>query len=243
MHISSSSPSYLILRILLPLLLLFSIIIPTVHSQDQGQDQQQSDEQPPEQQEPPPPPPFFYKGHDLSSLFIMEAGPPGAIFKDTARDNETRLADDILIDGGMNTVRLRLWVDPIVPFDGPPGCKFPSLSFPSLPFFEVYLICITLNIQTPNSSNSFPFFPSKRLPNLQPPDNPLPRPTLHLQIPANLPRSPLLLLLGRPSQTNSPRKLAQRSLASRRHGTKLRILRNSRILHRRSSARASEFRE
>lgn len=73
----------------------------------------------------------------------MEAGPPGAIFKDTARDNETRLADDILIDGGMNTVRLRLWVDPIVPFDGPPGCKFPSLSlsFPSLPStFSLHLM-------------------------------------------------------------------------------------------------------
>lgn len=75
----------------------------------------------------------------------MEAGPPGAIFKDTARDNETRLADDILIDGGMNTVRLRLWVDPIVPFDGPPGCKSPSLSFPSHSFPSLKYILYALH--------------------------------------------------------------------------------------------------
>ncbi|KAI9706155.1 MAG: hypothetical protein M1820_004916 [Bogoriella megaspora] len=53
----------------------------------------------------------FYQGHDLSSLLILEEG--GAICKDTGRQNETRPAEDILIDGGMNTVRLRIWVDPI----------------------------------------------------------------------------------------------------------------------------------
>lgn len=51
--------------------------------------------------------PFFYKGFDLSSLKILEEGPPPAIYKDTARHNETRPAEDILGDGGMNTVRLR----------------------------------------------------------------------------------------------------------------------------------------
>ncbi|KAL1651926.1 hypothetical protein SLS58_000049 [Diplodia intermedia] len=59
----------------------------------------------------PKPAPLFYKGHDLSSLKIMEEG--GVIYKDTAKNNETRPAEDILGDGGMNTVRLRLWVDPI----------------------------------------------------------------------------------------------------------------------------------
>ncbi|USW53574.1 Putative glycosyl hydrolase family 53, glycoside hydrolase superfamily [Septoria linicola] len=63
--------------------------------------------------------PFFYKGHDLSSLKILEDG--GASYKDTAKGNKTRPAEDILGDGGMNTVRLRLWVNPVVPFDGPPG--------------------------------------------------------------------------------------------------------------------------
>lgn len=53
---------------------------------------------------------FFYKGHDLSSLKMLEDG--GAIYKDTQRHNMTRSAEDILGDGGMNTVRLRLWVDP-----------------------------------------------------------------------------------------------------------------------------------
>ncbi|KAF2803867.1 glycosyl hydrolase 53 [Mytilinidion resinicola] len=53
----------------------------------------------------------FYQGHDLSSLGIMEQG--GAVYHDTARHNQTRAAEDILGDGGMNTVRLRLWVNPI----------------------------------------------------------------------------------------------------------------------------------
>jgi len=52
--------------------------------------------------------PFFYKGHDLSSLKILEDG--GAVYVDTERDNITRPAEDILGDGGMNVVRLRLWV-------------------------------------------------------------------------------------------------------------------------------------
>ncbi|KAF9873646.1 glycosyl hydrolase family 53 [Colletotrichum karsti] len=54
--------------------------------------------------------PFFYKGHDLSSLKMLEES--NNIFIDTARGNQTRPADDILADGGMNGVRLRLWVDP-----------------------------------------------------------------------------------------------------------------------------------
>lgn len=50
--------------------------------------------------------PFFYKGFDLSSLHILELG--NVTYKDTARRNATRPAEDILGDGGMNTVRLRL---------------------------------------------------------------------------------------------------------------------------------------
>ncbi|EPE31529.1 (Trans)glycosidase [Glarea lozoyensis ATCC 20868] len=53
---------------------------------------------------------YFYKGHDLSSLKTLED--TGSIFKDTARNNKTRPAEDILGDGGMNTVRLRIWVNP-----------------------------------------------------------------------------------------------------------------------------------
>lgn len=34
------------------------------------------------------------------------------IYKDTARGNATRTADTILADGGMNTVRMRIWVNP-----------------------------------------------------------------------------------------------------------------------------------
>lgn len=49
--------------------------------------------------------PFFYKGFDLSSLHILELG--NVTYKDTARHNATRPAEDILGDGGMNTVRLR----------------------------------------------------------------------------------------------------------------------------------------
>lgn len=76
----------------------------------------------------PKPAPVFYKGHDLSTLKIMEEGQ--VVYIDTARNNATRPADDILGDGGMNTVRLRsvssahpppnaqlinnrLWVNPI----------------------------------------------------------------------------------------------------------------------------------
>jgi arabinogalactan endo-1,4-beta-galactosidase len=49
--------------------------------------------------------PVFYKGFDLSSLKILEEG--GASYKDTAHHNVTRPVEDILGDGGMNTVRLR----------------------------------------------------------------------------------------------------------------------------------------
>ncbi|KAF6811874.1 glycoside hydrolase family 53 protein [Colletotrichum sojae] len=54
--------------------------------------------------------PFFYKGHDLSSLKMLEESQN--VFVDTARGNQERPADDILADGGMNAVRLRLWVNP-----------------------------------------------------------------------------------------------------------------------------------
>jgi arabinogalactan endo-1,4-beta-galactosidase len=60
--------------------------------------------------------PYFYNGFDLSSLKIQEDG--GFIYKDTARGNATRPVEDILGDAGMNTVRLRLWVNPTVPYDG-----------------------------------------------------------------------------------------------------------------------------
>jgi arabinogalactan endo-1,4-beta-galactosidase len=63
--------------------------------------------------------PYFYKGYDLSSLKILEDG--GAVFRDTACNNDTKPAEDILGAGGMNTVRLRLWVNPTVPYDG--GCE------------------------------------------------------------------------------------------------------------------------
>jgi len=49
--------------------------------------------------------PFFFKGYDLSSLRMLEEG--GAVYHDSARHNVTRPAEDILGDGGMNTVRLR----------------------------------------------------------------------------------------------------------------------------------------
>ncbi|PMD17538.1 glycoside hydrolase family 53 protein [Hyaloscypha hepaticicola] len=54
---------------------------------------------------------FFFKGHDLSSLKMLEDG--GCIYKDTTRGNETRQAEAILGDGGMNSVRLRIWVNPV----------------------------------------------------------------------------------------------------------------------------------
>jgi arabinogalactan endo-1,4-beta-galactosidase len=54
---------------------------------------------------------LFFKGHDLSSLKMLEDG--GCIYKDTTRRNETRRAEAILGDGGMNTVRLRIWVNPV----------------------------------------------------------------------------------------------------------------------------------
>jgi len=56
------------------------------------------------------PAPFFYKGHDLSSQKTSEDS--GFIYFDTARHNKSRTADAILADGGMNSVRLRLWVNP-----------------------------------------------------------------------------------------------------------------------------------
>lgn len=58
--------------------------------------------------------PFFYKGFDLSSLKIMEDG--GAVYKNL--DNVTTPVEQILGAGGMNIVRLRLWVFPKAPYDG-----------------------------------------------------------------------------------------------------------------------------
>lgn len=47
----------------------------------------------------------------MSSLKLLEDS--GTFFyADTARNNETRPAEDILGDGGMNGVRLRIWVNP-----------------------------------------------------------------------------------------------------------------------------------
>ena len=59
----------------------------------------------------------LYRGFDLSSLKIEEDG--GAVYKDTSQNNATRPVEAIL--EGMNTVRLRLWVHPVVPYDD--GCK------------------------------------------------------------------------------------------------------------------------
>src|ERR1700761_7439483 len=56
---------------------------------------------------------FFYKGYDLSSLKIEEDG--GAIYKDAQHGTVTNPVEQIL--EGMNTVRLRLWVHPVVPYD------------------------------------------------------------------------------------------------------------------------------
>lgn len=53
----------------------------------------------------------FYKGHDLSSLLTLEESGE-YMFVDTERHDLPRSAEDILADGGMNAVRLRLWVDP-----------------------------------------------------------------------------------------------------------------------------------
>jgi arabinogalactan endo-1,4-beta-galactosidase len=54
--------------------------------------------------------PSFYKGHDVSSLKLLYSA--GYTYKDTARNNATRPLEDILGDGGMNAVRLRIWVNP-----------------------------------------------------------------------------------------------------------------------------------
>lgn len=54
---------------------------------------------------------FFYKSHDLSSLRMLENG-GGAAFYDTLRDNASRPLEDILRDGGMNAIKLRLFVNP-----------------------------------------------------------------------------------------------------------------------------------
>lgn len=61
----------------------------------------------------PSPPTTFYTGHDLSSLSILESS--GAIYFNP--QNQSSAAEDILSAGGMNTVRLRLWVNPPAPSD------------------------------------------------------------------------------------------------------------------------------
>ncbi|KAL9617236.1 MAG: hypothetical protein Q9160_007964 [Pyrenula sp. 1 TL-2023] len=61
----------------------------------------------------PSPPITFYTGHDLSSLSILESS--GAIYYDS--QNQSSVSEDILSAGGMNTVRLRLWVNPPAPSD------------------------------------------------------------------------------------------------------------------------------
>jgi arabinogalactan endo-1,4-beta-galactosidase len=61
---------------------------------------------------------YFFKGHDLSSLKLLEDG--GSIYKDTSRHDDTRPAEDILGDGGMNSIRLRIWVSPSDDIYGPP---------------------------------------------------------------------------------------------------------------------------
>jgi arabinogalactan endo-1,4-beta-galactosidase len=55
-------------------------------------------------------PPSFYKGHDLPSLKLLYDG--GYTYRDIARQNATRPLEDILGDGGMTAVRLRIWVNP-----------------------------------------------------------------------------------------------------------------------------------
>lgn len=50
---------------------------------------------------------------------MLEDG--GSIYRDTAHHNETRPADDILARGGMNSVRLRIWVNPV---DGTYGLQY-----------------------------------------------------------------------------------------------------------------------
>lgn len=47
----------------------------------------------------------FYKGYDISSLLSEESH--GVVYKDSARGNVTRPLENILGDGGMNSVRLR----------------------------------------------------------------------------------------------------------------------------------------
>jgi arabinogalactan endo-1,4-beta-galactosidase len=52
---------------------------------------------------------YCFKDHDLSSLKLLEDG--GSIYKDTSKHNETRPTEDIFGDGGMNSVRSRIWVN------------------------------------------------------------------------------------------------------------------------------------
>lgn len=150
--------------------------------------------------------PFFYKGHDLSSLQILEDG--GASYKDTARGNATRPVEDILGDGGMNTVRLRLWVNPTVPFDGPPGCTY--MSFNEL----------SLHHLPPRQSELTICY---RLRDLQPRLHSIPSKTLPQKGLQDLPRLPFLRLLGRSPKTSPTRRLAQDSHTPRQHPAQLRL--------------------
>jgi hypothetical protein len=64
-------------------------------------------------------PPSFSKGHDLSSPRLLHDG--GSTYSDIARNNATRPLEDILRDGGMNAVRLRI---PVNPADGVYGLQY-----------------------------------------------------------------------------------------------------------------------
>lgn len=80
--------------------------------------------------------PHFYKGHDLSSLKLLYDA--GYMYKDTARNNATRPLEDILGNGGMDAVRLRLWVNPS---DGVYGLQY-NLDMASRFAAKGYAICL-----------------------------------------------------------------------------------------------------
>jgi arabinogalactan endo-1,4-beta-galactosidase len=70
---------------------------------------------------------YFFNGHVLSSMKLLEDG--GSIYKDTSRQNEARPAEDILGDGGINSVRLRIWVNPSDGIYGLPYILAPAKRF------------------------------------------------------------------------------------------------------------------
>ncbi|QSZ29863.1 hypothetical protein DSL72_004381 [Monilinia vaccinii-corymbosi] len=82
---------------------------------------------------------FFYKGHDLSSLPMLETD--GYTFKDTARKNATRPVEAILGDAGMNTVKIREFVNPK---DGTYGHAY-NLKLAKRMFDQGYKISLTFH--------------------------------------------------------------------------------------------------